>query len=177
MRFVQVILTVITTGLILRCGDSNVIGALFYQPSVYFAGYINGTYDSLTGNYSYKNFCKLVNDTIRMFIYSSEFNVGNNIWDGDFIRMDIYPGSDSALGRANILFHMARYHGANASYTVTPADTLYGYDNIQFTVRELDRRHGGTVSLENIAINAELMDGTTGEELVIVKGRIEGTIE
>jgi hypothetical protein len=159
------------------CCDEDVVGLeLFYQPPVYFAGVINGTYDSLTGNYWYQNECKLVGDTIKMFFYCKEFSEVNRIREGDFIHVDIHPGRDSALGRSKVLFHMARYHGANATYNVSPEDTLYGFDKIQFKVRSLERRHGGSIEIVDISVSAGLLAGT-GEELEIVKGTIKGTIK
>ncbi|HMA66115.1 MAG: hypothetical protein ACM31E_02590 [Fibrobacterota bacterium] len=160
------------------CCDEELVGIdLFYKPPIYFAGVINGTYDSLTGNYWYQNECKLVGDTIKMFFYSKEFSEVNRIRDGDFIHIDIYPGSDSALGRSKVLFHMARYHGANASYNISPIDTLYGFDKIQFKVQSLERRHGGTLEIDNISVYAGGIPGTTGEILEIVKGTIKGTVK
>jgi hypothetical protein len=162
---------------VVSCSDEELIGLeLFYDPPVYFAGVINGTYDSLTGNYWYRNECKLVGDTIKMFFYTQEFSEVNSIREGDFIHVDIYPGSDSALGRSNVLFHMARYHDANATYNVSPEDTLYGFDKIQFKVRSLERRHGGSIHIVDISVHAGLVAGT-GEELEIVKGTIKGIIK
>ncbi len=159
------------------CCDEELVGfELFYQPPVYFAGVINGTYDSLTGNYWYQNRCKLVGDTIKMFFYSKEFSEVNRIREGDFIHIDIYPGSDSALGRSKVLFHMARYHGQNASYNVSPIDTLYGFDKIQFKVRSLERRHGGSLEIVDLSVYAGVIPGTAGEQLEIVRGTIKGTV-
>jgi len=159
------------------CFDEELVGfELFYKPPVYFAGVINGTYDSLTGNYWYQNECKLVGDTIKMFFYSSEFSEVNRIRKGDFIHVAIYPGSDSALRRSKVLFHMARYHGENASYTVGPIDTLYGFDKIQFKVRSLERRSGGALEIVDMSVYAGVIPGTSGEQLEIVRGTIKGTI-
>lgn len=161
----------------LHCGSGEGNPILIYKPPVYFAGYINNVYDSLTGNREFPNQCFMAQDTIRMFIHSSSFSEADGMRDGDFIRIDIYPGSDSALSRKSVLFHMARYHGYNASYTVSPADTLLGEDWLQFEINELDRRSGGHIDIEDIAITAQLMSGTTGGELLITKSRIVGTIE
>ncbi len=159
------------------CSDEKPVGfELFYQHPVYFAGVINGTYDSLTGNYWYQNKCKLVGDTIKMFFYSKEFSEVNRVREGDFIHIDIYPGSDSALGRSSVLFHMARYHGRNTSYNVSPVDTVYGFDKIQFKVRSLERRHGGSLNIADIWVYSGVIPGTAGEQLEIVKGTIKGTI-
>ena len=140
--------------MLLQCSNGmGGITSLFYSPSIYFAGYFNGNYDSLTGNYWYPNSCKLVGDTIRMFFYSSEFEVVNRVWQGEFIRMDLYPGNDSAIGRARILFHMARYLEQNFSYTITPIDTVYGYDRIQLHVEDINRTRGGSVNLRDITVS------------------------
>lgn len=159
------------------CSDEKPVGfELFYQPPVYFAGVINGTYDSLTGNYWYQNRCKLVGDTIKMFFYSKEFSEINRVREGDFIHIDIYPGSDSALGRSRVLFHMARYHGRNTSYNVSPIDTVYGFDRIQFKVRSLERRRGGSLEIVDLSVSAGVIPGTSGELLEITRGTIKGTI-
>lgn len=170
-------LVCITALIMFSCSDEEVVGLeLFYEPPVYFTGVINGTYHSLTGNYWYKNECRLVGDTIKMFFYSKEFSEVNKIREGDFIHIDIYPGSDSVLGRSRVLFHMARYHGQNASYNVSPIDTLYGFDKIQFKVRSLERQHGGSLEIFDISVFAGVIPGTSGELLEIVKGTIKGTI-
>jgi hypothetical protein len=160
------------------CVDEELVGVeLFYKPPVYFAGVINGTYDSLAGSYWYQNECKLVGDTIKMFFYTNGFSEVNRVREGDFIHIDIYPGSDSALGRSKVLFHMARYHDKTASYNVGPIDTLYGFDKIQFKVRALERRHGGSLEIVDLSVYAGVIPGTSGELLEIVKGTIKGTIK
>ena len=161
----------------LQCNNGKGgILSLFYTPSIYFAGYFNGNYDSLTGNSWYQNSCQLVGDTIRMFFYSSEFEEVNRVRQGDFIRMDLYPGNDSAIGKARILFHMARYLEQNISYTITPVDTLYLFDRILFYVQDINRSRGGNVNLRDITVRTRPISGTHGEELTILHGRVRGTI-
>lgn len=156
-------------------GDVGLI-SLTYNPPVYFTGYINGTYDSLTGNSDYKNNCYLVEDTIRMCFYSSNFEEVNRVRNGDFIRIDLYPGSDSALKRGNVLFHMARYHERNTTYTITGRDTVFGYDRIQFGIETISRRKGGRLSIDGITVTSRPVAGTHGEYLEIKHGRVQGTI-
>jgi hypothetical protein len=172
---ISVLITVFVINM--QCSNSGTNITFFYKPPVYFAGYINNTYDSLTGNSSFQNSCKLVKDTVRMYLYSESFSEESNVRDGDFMRMDIYPGSDSALGRRKVLFHMARYHGGNASYNIDPSDTLLGEDKIQFKTNVIDRRRDGTVDLQDFTVSAQVMSSTTGKELEIIRGRIKGTIE
>lgn len=163
--------------LLLQCSNGKGgITSLFYSPSIYFAGYFNGYYDSLTGNFWYPNSCQLAGDTIRMFFYSSEFEVVNRVWHGDFIRIDLYPGNDSAIGRARILFHMARYLEQNFSYTVGPLDTIYGYDKIQLYVQDINRTSGGSVNIRDITVTTRPLGGTLGEALELLHGRVHGTI-
>lgn len=162
---------------ITTCQNGDVgLTSLIYTPPIYFAGYINGTYDSLTGNYNYKNNCYLVEDTIRMCFYSYNFEEVNRIRKGDFIRIDLYPGSDSVLRRGKVLFHMARYHERNTSYTITASDTLFGFDRIQFGIEMISRRKGGRLSIDGITIMSKPVVGTNGEYLEIKHGRVQGTI-
>lgn len=173
------ILIMVVLCVFVRCSENDdFITPIFYRPPVYLAGYFNGDYDSLTGNLSYRNSCNLVGDTIRMYFYSSDFHEENKVWQGDLIRMDIYPGNtDSIVGRARILFHMARYHERNISYTITPIDTLYGVDRISIHVNNINRSHHGTIDIDDLFVGARPILGTSGEYLEILKGRIRGHIE
>lgn len=156
--------------------NNNALITFTYTCQVYFAGYINGDYDSLTGNYWYRNSCQLVGDTIRIMLYSSEFQETNRIRRGDFLRLDLFPGNDSAIGRANVFFHMARYLEQNISYTISAIDTLYGFDRIQFNVKDINRKKGGEVYLDNISVLSRPLSGTNGEELKILHGHLKGTV-
>lgn len=176
MKTLSVVMTLALCGLFQCSNGKGGITSPFYSPLIYFAGYFNGNYDSLTGNYWYPNSCQLVGDTIRMLFYSSEFEVVNRVWHGDFIRMDLYPGNDTAIGKARILFHMARYLEQNLSYTITPIDTIYGYDRIQLYVQEVNRTRGGTINLRDITVSTGILKGTTGEALELLHGRVQGTI-
>jgi hypothetical protein len=175
MKSIMVFVVILSVVLQCNIGIGN-ITSLFYSPSVYFAGYINGNYDSLIGNYWYQNSCQLAGDTIRMFFYTSEFEEVNRVRHGDFIRIDLYPGNDTAIGRARILFHMARYLEQNISYNVSPVDTVYGFDRIQLYVQDINRCKGGNINLKNISVTTRPIGGTTGEELKLLNGRVRGTI-
>lgn len=163
---------------IMNCNNTNnnTLITFTYTCPVYFAGYINGDYDSLTGNYWYRNSCKLVGDTIRIMLYSSGFEETNRVRHGDFIRLDLYPGNDSAVGRSRVFFHMARYLEHNISYTISAIDTLYGFDRIQIHVQDINRTKGGYVDLEDISVLSRPISGTNGEELKILHGHLKGTI-
>lgn len=90
--------------------------------------------------------------------------------------MDLYPGNDSAIGKARIFFHMARYLEQNLSYTITPIDTAYGYDRIQIYVQDINRVRGGSVNLRDITVSTGPLGGTTGEALELLHGRVRGVI-
>jgi hypothetical protein len=162
---------------IFGCAKQSVLAPLFYTPPIYFAGYFNGDYDSLTGNSEFPNACYLNKDTISMVFYSSKFEEANQIRQGDFIKMDTFPGNDSAVGRARILFHMARYHESNCSYTITPADTIYGLDRIKIYVENINRISNGVVDLRDVTVSARPLSGTNGQYLEIIHGRVRGTIQ
>jgi len=152
------------------------IGELFYEPPVVLVCYINGEYDSLAGNFLYPNSCELIADTLRMYFYSTDFSESNNIRDGDLIRLDIFQVSGNVVGTRNVLFHMARYHEGNASYTVNPADTIEKGQSVQMHIDVLERRLGGVVRISEFSVVSDPIGGTYGEALIIKDGRIEGHI-
>jgi hypothetical protein len=148
-----------------------------YEPSVYFTGNINGDYDSLIGNREFPNRCFLVQDTIRMYFYTKGFKEENQIRNGDMIRLDIYPGNDTVIGRARLLFHMARYYEKNSSYTINQKDTIYGTDRIQFEAWNVNRRRGGAILITHLTVTSRPVPGTNGEHLQILNASIRGKIE
>lgn len=153
------------------------VSEVTYDPPVVFTGYICGDYKNLSGNGAWKNECRFVEDTLRMYFYSDNFQEINNIRDGDLIRLDIYPGDNPLIGTARVLFHMARYHGKNSSYTVRPMDTLFNR-----AIAKMQRQISGTKSsdkilIDDIYIRSPPESGTNGEILEIKDGKIEGVIE
>lgn len=176
MKTGTIVLLLLLVGGFTRCGKQGIITPLIYIPPIYFAGYFNGDYDSLTGNREFPNSCYLNNDTISMLFYSSKFEEVDKIRHGDFIKMDLFPGNDSAIGRARILFHMARYYEQNFSYDITPIDTLYGVDRIKIAVQNINRTSGGTINISDVTVGTRPISGTNGEYLEIIHGHIQGTI-
>jgi hypothetical protein len=149
-----------------------------YRPPVVFVGYFNKIYDSLAGNAFWPNTCTLVGDTIRMYFYSTSFDEVNRIREGDFLRIDIHPNrTGTSIGINRVLFHMARYHGTNASYTISPNDSAYGSKTVRMEVSLLDSGSGGAVDINKVYVSTGPISGTTAEALEIKDGRIFGRIE
>ncbi len=112
-----------------------------------------------------------------MYFYSENFQEVENIRDGDLIRMDIFPGDGQLIGNARVLFHMARYHGKNTSYTVSPADTLFTHSVVKMQLQTADIFSSEQILLENIYIRSLPEAGTYGEILEIKDGTIQGVIQ
>lgn len=168
----------ISTGLLffkLHC--TQIVPLVKCDPVVVFSGVINGDYQRLIGNCSWENQCKLSGDTLRMYFYSENFQEVENIRDGDLIRMDIFPGDGQLIGTARVLFHMARYHEKNSSYTVCPADTLFTHSAVKMQSQMTDIFSSEQILLDNIYIRSPPEPGTYGEILEIKDGIIQGVIQ
>ncbi|NLE00306.1 MAG: hypothetical protein GX640_10570 [Fibrobacter sp.] len=167
----------ITAIVIVLLGGCTHIKDLLYEPAVVLVCTINGDIDSLAGNILFPNTCVLVSDTIRMYFYSTNFRKTNAIREGDLIRLDLYPVEGNIIGTKNVLFHMARYHESNASYTVNPADTVYSDIVVQMQVDRMEWASGGEISISNLVVTTSPIAGTSGEHLVIKDGKISGHIQ
>lgn len=162
----------VTVGLLIHC--SEVVLTERCEPVVVFSGYINGDYMNLSGNCHWKNQCKYNGDTLGIYFYSEDFREVNNIRDGDFFRLHIYPGDGQLLGIGRILFHMARYHEKNSSYTVSPADTLFGRSVAKMQMQTVA---WDSILIDNIYVRCPPVSGTYGETLEIREGKIQGVIQ
>jgi hypothetical protein len=165
----------VMAGLLIHCSET--VSNIICNPVVIFSGYVNDEYLCLRGNCIWKNQCRFDGDTLRMFFYSEDFQEINNIRDGDFFRLYIYPGDGQIIGTGRVLFHMARYHGKNSSYTVSPADTLYGRSIAKMQIRTDGRNSSEEILLDNIYIRCPPVFGTNGETLEIKEGIIQGVIQ
>jgi len=165
----------VTAGLLIHC--SEMVSTATCNPVVVFSGYINGDYLCLNGNCTWKNQCRFDGDTLGMYFYSEDFQEINNIRDGDFFRLQIFPGDGQLIGTGRIIFHMARYHGKNSSYTVSPADTLYGRSVAEMQMQTIGRNSSEEILLDNIYIRCPPESGTSGETLEIKEGKIQGVIQ
>lgn len=159
-----------------HCADNSLLN-IFYKPPVIFTGYIDGNYDSLCGNLLWKNSCEMTGDTVRMYFYTKSFNEQNRIREGHLIRLDIYPGVESMIGTGGVLFHMARYHSTNNSYTIVPKDTLNNQNKVQMKVQRFGNRSSQQILLDEIYIRSSPVPGTFGPVLEIRNGKIEGVID
>lgn len=165
----------VIAGLLIHCSEA--VSTLICNPVVEFCGYINDEYLCLKGNCIWKNQCRYDGDTLRMFFYSEDFQELDNIWDGDFFRLYIYPGDGQMVGTGRIMFHMARYHGKNSSYTVSPADTLNDHSVAKIHMQTVGRNPSEEILFENIYIRCSPESGTYGETLEIRDGKIQGVIQ
>jgi hypothetical protein len=165
----------ITAGLLIHC--TEMVSNTRCNPTVVFSGYINGDYLCLNGNCTWENQCRFDEDTLEMYFYSEDFQEINNIWKGDFFRLLIFPGDGQLIGTERVLFHMARYHEKNSSYTVRPADTLFGRSVAKMRMQTVGRNSSEEVLLDNIYIRCPPESGTYGETLEIKEGKIQGVIQ
>ena len=161
---------------LIACGD-EVAPVIGYTPPVLFAGYINGDYIMLEGNRIWPNRCSLVGDTVRIYLYSKGFSEENRIRKGDLVRLDIFPGTDSLIGTGKVLFHMARYHERNTSYTINAADSSDNAKSVAIRALSLGRYRGGAVDLDNMMVRTGPVGGTPGEMLLISDASIRGGLE
>lgn len=162
-------------GLFIHC--SEIVSTATCNPVVVFSGYINGDYMCLSGNCTWKNQCRLNGDTLWMCFYSEDFEEVNNIRDGDFFRLHIFPGDGQLIGTERVLFHMARYHEKNSSYTVSPTDTLFGRSVAEIQIQTVGSNSSEEILLDNIYIRCPPESGTYGETLEIKEGKIQGVIQ
>lgn len=93
------------------------------------------------------------------------------------MRIYLYPGSSDIIGTGRVLLHMARYHGSNSSYTVSPKDTLNNQGVVQMRALMLGEYSNEKVLLDEIYVRASPESGTTGALLEIKDGLIDGVIE
>jgi len=145
-----------------------------YEPEVIFTGYFNGDYDSLTGNRQWRNTCRLVGDTIRIYCYSTFFSEVDMIRDGDLMRIDFFPDSGNGFEKRNTLFHLARYHGQNESYTVNRGDTADVTIRFESEVAAYQASTGADLELKEIFVSAPPVG--QGRHLEITKGRLFGRV-
>lgn len=164
--------------LVLTCTSIKTPLQVVYTPPVTFTGVLNGTYDSLCGNFNWQNRCFIKDDTLCMYFYTKKFNTSKTIRHGDFIRLFILPKEhDSTLETPHVIFHCARYYDANSSYEVSPIDTVLQINRITMRVRTLEHYRNGRVSIDRFYVSARAIMGTYGEPLEITNGRIEGVIQ
>jgi hypothetical protein len=149
---------------------------VLYVPEVTFAGYFNNTYDSLTGNWQWPNTCEMVGDTIRIYCYSSFFSEASRIRLGDFMRLDLWPPDSGEEGyqKGNILFHLARYHDTNESYTINPADTIDVTINFESRTVSFSHSRGGSFELDEIHVSTPPV--AQGRYLEIKEGHLIGMV-
>jgi hypothetical protein len=148
-----------------------------YSPPVVFTGLINGAYDSLGGNPQWRNSCTMVEDTLRMFFFSNGFWEKDKVRDGDLIRIDIFPETDSTendtfLTNGRVLFHMARYLSTNTTYNISRNDRQ---SKVEMVVNRMNLVSGGEVEFSDIIIQTAPLIG--GGMLEVTEARIKGVIE
>ncbi|MCX7725591.1 MAG: hypothetical protein N2053_01950 [Chitinispirillaceae bacterium] len=157
-----------------QCKNSNTL-EIPYEPEVVFTGYINGVYDSLAGNLFWPNTCRLIGDTIRIYCYSTYFSDANKIRNGDLFRLDIYPpDSTNLFSKRNALFHFARYHDRNESYTINIKDTIDNTIRLEAKIIEISRSTGDSLILQDIYIATPPVK--EGKYLEIKKGYLRGVV-
>jgi hypothetical protein len=164
--------------LIPACGfQKTAIPLLAYRPPVTFKGCLNGGWIELVGNKDYPNTCRVIDDTVKLFLCSNDYLPGRFAC-GRFLRLVIFPFADSctAISAKQMILHFCDYsEEMSPSYEITPADTASACDRAHLTAESLDRRTGGHIQLANIQVTACPM--VRGRHLEIVHGVISGTAE
>lgn len=158
-----------------------------YTPIVVFTGRFGDDRVELPGNSRYPNECYLVQDTIRMRFFSRDYNVRDNIWYGDQLRIDLYP--DTALtdtnlfamiGYVNAFIRLSRYldgNFPNETYRVGPSDSTFVPPlGISMLVEERGDRPGAGIHISQIwaGMHREGKNGYT--DMVIDSGTVTGAL-
>jgi hypothetical protein len=157
-----------------ECHNGTGLPFFPYLPEVTFTGFINGDYDSLTGNRTWPNTCRLVGDTVRIVCYSSTFSEANRIRHGDLIRLDLLPDSADGFQKRNVMFHLARYYDDNESYTINKGDSIDISIRFESEIVSFVRTTGASVELDKIYI--ETPPVKNGQYLMIDHGHLFGSI-
>jgi hypothetical protein len=128
----------------------QILSVRFYIPPAVFTGYFDGEYDSLAGNSFWRNRCELVEDTVRIYCYSTFFAETNRIRHGDLLRPDLCPNSADGFQKRNILFHLARNYDRTESYTINRGDTSDVTRQFESSIVAFSRSNEATLELEDI---------------------------
>jgi hypothetical protein len=145
-----------------------------YIPEVTFTGYFNANYDSLAGNRQWPNTCRLIGDTVRIYCYSTTFSEVNRIREGDLLRIDLFPDSGNGFEKRNTLFHLARYHGQNESYTINRGDSADITIRFESEVVSYAASVNAPLELDEIFVRTPPLG--PGQHLEILKGHLWGRV-
>lgn len=158
-----------------------------YSPIVVFSGRFGDDCVELPGNSRYPNECYRVEDTIRMRFFSRDYNVRDNIWYGDQLRVDLYPDTVitdtnrlSMVGYANAFIRLSRYLDGNVpneTYRVGPSDSTFVPPlGISMLVEERGDRPGAGIHISHIwaGMHREGKNGYT--DMVIDSGIVTGAL-
>ncbi len=156
-----------------------------YEPVIVFSGRFEGEEVYLPGNVRKPNTCTIHHDTIRMYFYSDDYDDRKATWNGEQLRIEIYPDRDSieSLGMLEMMMRLSRYGrderggGSNRTYHIGPADTIIAPPCALYAEAEaLSWNSGGRIRITRIAANLHTVGGT-GLGFTITEGLIEGRVE
>lgn len=165
-----------------------------YEPVVVFRGIIDDKFATqqdveLPGNIRNPNTCQLIKDTLRIYCRSADFFKGGGdvLWDGDELRIDIYPfewdsDSTNALGIEHFLIDYNRWRdedieGASRFFIIVPGDTAFGPEWIVYAKAEkFRRRRGGKIHLTFDYVPMHF-NGKNAVTLEITNAELIGVIE
>lgn len=173
IRIVKHLLLIWLAALIFDCSRSPV-ELIDYVPEVTFTGYLNASYDSLTGNRAWPNRCYLAGDTIRIYCYSSGFSEVNKIRHGDLLRIDLFPDSGDGFEKRNTLFHLARYYNQNESYTINKGDSVDITIRFESEIIAYSPQVNAPLELDNIYVATPPLG--PGQHLEIIRGHLFGRV-
>lgn len=156
-----------------------------YEPVVVFTGRFENEEVVLPGHIRKPNTCTIHNDTIRMYFYSDDYYDRTSTWEGDQLRIELYPDRDSvyALDMCEMMIRLSRYGrderggGSNRTYHVGCADTIIAPPCALYAEPVARSwRSGGSIRIDRIAANLHTVGGT-GLGFSISEGKIEGQVE
>jgi hypothetical protein len=122
-----------------------------------------------------------------MRFFSPDYNVQDNIWYGDQLRIDLYPDAVitdtnqlAMIGYVNAFVRLSRYldgNFPNETYRVGPSDSSFIPPlGINMTVEKRGNRPGAAIHVTNIwaGMHREGKNGYT--DMVIDSGTITGAV-
>ena len=167
------------TAFMLTCGNGTV-DLPPYTPVITFRGNINSREVYLPGHVLKPNTVELINgDTLRMYMYSEDYNDGSAVWHGDQLKIEIYGHfSDSVIDNQYFLMRLSRYTIYNDTYQIGPSDSL---DRLLIMYMELESMPVGRnrrILIENVTGYMRYVAGGGGHRqgIEIAEGVIEGSL-
>jgi hypothetical protein len=175
------------------CGrNGSVTGLLPFEPVITFSGIFEplggggGEEVELNGNFSFRNSCRLVGDTVRMYLYSNNFSENAGVRSGYLLWIDIYPlvrdsldtlrDDQNILSVRDVLVRLSEYADPQFTYRVSRPDSAQKNLSASMQIESLERRRGGAIVLHEVSAILH-REGNTTPAFAIREGEIRGQVE